>query len=136
METCTNVSYVVTTPVVFGTSTGCHVDFNASLTVTGKGVGVSATEQTEIVAGACAGFTVSGATAKVSDNYLGTFDVPVKVAMTSSGWTFQGNYVFISAPTARVVVMNVVGSISPGCTRARNGSVSFVGTFTGNYQIV
>lgn len=136
VETCTNASYVVTTPVVVGTNLGCHVAFGATLQATGAGTGTQVGETTEIEVGACAGLTLSNATASVTDNAVGTFVVPVRVVVTNVGWKLQGNLVAVNAATMTAVVLNVTGTIAPGCVRLRNGTVSFTGVFQGNYQFL
>jgi hypothetical protein len=136
VETCNNASYVITTPVIIGTNPGCHTSFSASLEATGAGTGTQVGEVVEINVGACAGLTLSNATVTVTDNAVGTFVVPVRVVVTNAGWKFQGNLASVNATTTSVVVLNVAGTITPGCKKAKAGGVTFTGLYSGNYQFL
>ncbi|MDQ1700307.1 MAG: hypothetical protein QOG34_2170 [Frankiaceae bacterium] len=142
-ETCTNASELVTTPVIIGTNFGCKVDFNATVTITGTGGDETADGQdteVEITAGACAGYTISDASATVTDDVLGAFNVPVKVTVTNAGWTFSGTLLGANVGATTFVVLHVAGAIKPACANVKvkkgEASISFKGKFSGSYQFV
>lgn len=141
VETCDNATYVVTTPVVIGTNFGCTAEFAAEVRLTGTGSGTSTENpEVEIEAGACAGITLVGPTLTVTDGAAGSYAVPARVTVTSSGWKIQGSYVALDTATTRVVVLDVTATVTPACTAARaaNGSanVAFNGVFNGSYQFL
>lgn len=142
-ETCTNASYVITTPVVVGTNFGCNVRFEATLSVTGSPASQEVESDpltVEIEAGPCAGLTLSGPKVFVNDGAAGNYEVGVKVTVLNTGWKFQGNLVGLNATTTSAYVLNVAGKIAPACKRLtlRSGdsTVRFSGLFSGSYQFL
>lgn len=143
-ETCTNASYVLTTPVIVGTSFGCTATFTATLTTTTSGGEDAETGDeslgTRIETGACAGFTLRDATLVVHDHAVGDYEIDPKVTVTPVSWTIEGQLVGLDATTTKAYVLHVVAKIAPGCTtvRARRGEtqVQVTGVFSGSYQFL
>lgn len=141
VETCTNVTYVVTTPVVIGTNFGCTVEFSAAVHLTGSGTEVSTEDPVvAIEAGACAGITLVGPAVTVVDGAAGAYTVPVRVTVTNAGWKLQGSYVALDTATSKVVVLGVTATVAPGCAAVRVNdapvAVTFHGAFAGSYQLL
>lgn len=142
-ETCVNATYVVSSPVIVGANTGCNSRFSATVSATGTGVSQDVGQDPPAVSievGACAGFTISNATATVTDDAVGTFSVPVRVVVTPKGWEYNGNYVSLNIGGTSATVLAVSGRITPACTAVRRNNTTtgiyFKGQFSGNYALL
>jgi hypothetical protein len=140
-ERCQAATAAVAVPGGTTVAFRCHVEFAASLALTGTPLAQQAEAAgaaVRIESGACAGLTVLGARIDVHDGLMGDYVVHPTLTVTPAGWVFRGTVVSFSQAPYHAVVLNAGGTILPACKRvgARRGetTVTFNGVFTGAYS--